>query len=906
MNSISRHTLCLLSLSLAALISQSAGQPNDHRLINNRDNQTNANSEIGNLIERLFQSKSISEQRDIVAQNQNLISPQMIKALIQKANPVPVSENLEKYESLNRLALGLAQNIGDQNSIAAAVNYLGVIHRKNGNDGLAFSYFNHSFAIYQKLKDKRGISQTLRFYGRLYYQQQNFPEAFRVFNQDLMLANESGEKYYQALARLNLGIALEELEQFELANEEYKQCLEIAQSVTYIPPEGDLNGIIGDALRRAGRNLVANRQFDEAIDSYRKGVEFWQTHPQSISLPQVLNSLSLSLLYDRQLDEAMQTCQKSIAISKGWMLATAYYIEALIHSAQRNHSQAFDSIDRAKALAEKSKDEITLRDVYRAEGIVNHSAGKADIAQTAFNKAISIIERQQARVPLYKETGPVTLGYQYSSYGWMIASLISENRIDEALNFSERVKSRSLLNLLNNPAGKDDFLASQESLKERDRLANLALAKELLLSRVLATVSSSESVIENTRADFYNVKVELEKLSQQIASSADHAADKWSLESAMTRQDIADLLTDEKTALLQFAMSEEQAFLFVATKSGGDVTLKAYPLTVRRHHIRAGVNSFRELIINQDISQEINHISQEWYVKLLKPAEFQLQGKTRLIIVPDGPVWDLPFLALKMPDGRYLVEQYAVSLAPSFNFLRKLGNSISPEKGLAATPSLLAIGNPALKPSQIVAPPGGLMDEKLGDLPSAERQVNEIRKLYGLTNSRVLIGGLATEERFKSLAPAYKILHLAAHGIYNDIDPMRSSIILAQVGKTGKEDGILEARELARLKLNADLVILSACETGRGQIRDGEGIIGLPWALFAAGCPTSVVSQWKVSAESTAELMVSLHNNLKQGNRTIPTSIALQQAAISLLNSKNQKYRHPFFWGGFVVFGKAN
>lgn len=198
------------------------------------------------------------------------------------------------------------------------------------------------------------------------------------------------------------------------------------------------------------------------------------------------------------------------------------------------------------------------------------------------------------------------------------------------------------------------------------------------------------------------------------------------------------------------------------------------------------------------------------------------------------------------------------------------------------------------------------MDDPLTPLPEAEQQISRIRKYYGLQDSKVLIRDLATEDSFKALAPRYGILHLAAHGLYNDRDPMRSSIVLSQTRKSSSEDGFLEARELIRLRLRADLAILSACETGRGQVREGEGIIGLPYALFVAGCPTTIVSQWKVSAQSTADLMVALHTRLNQKPNQVSKAEALQQAAVSLINGPRAEFRHPFFWAGFIVFGKSN
>ena len=199
------------------------------------------------------------------------------------------------------------------------------------------------------------------------------------------------------------------------------------------------------------------------------------------------------------------------------------------------------------------------------------------------------------------------------------------------------------------------------------------------------------------------------------------------------------------------------------------------------------------------------------------------------------------------------------------------------------------------------------MDEKLDPLPEAERQVNVIRQIYGAAKSKVYIGAEASEEHAKAEAGSYRILHFATHGILNDSSPMYSQLLLAQSEGDSNEDGMLEAWEIMKLDLNADLVVLSACDTARGRVGAGEGMIGLSWAFFVAGSPTSVLSQWKVDSGSTTELMVEFHRQLKAQMANPADSFsaarALREADLKLLRS--ERYRHPFYWAGFVVTGKG-
>src|SRR5262249_23727189 len=276
----------------------------------------------------------------------------------------------------------------------------------------------------------------------------------------------------------------------------------------------------------------------------------------------------------------------------------------------------------------------------------------------------------------------------------------------------------------------------------------------------------------------------------------------------------------------------------------------------------------------------------------------ELFNKTNLIIVPDGPLWELPFQALQVAPKRFLIDDHAVSYAPSLTTLSHMTRSGTARR--KSSPTVLAIGNPALGQGTVGTVQSLLMNEQLGPLPEAERLVKTVGKMYGPSRSKVYVGVEAQEGRVKAEAGNYQIIHIAAHGILNDKSPMYSYLVLSQVDRDPHEDGLLEAWEIMNLDLKAELVILSACETARGQIGNGEGVIGLSWASFIAGAPATVVSQWKVETSSTTDLMIEFHRNLMAGKTKAE---ALRLAALKL--SKTEQYRHPFYWAGFVIIGNA-
>jgi CHAT domain-containing protein len=281
----------------------------------------------------------------------------------------------------------------------------------------------------------------------------------------------------------------------------------------------------------------------------------------------------------------------------------------------------------------------------------------------------------------------------------------------------------------------------------------------------------------------------------------------------------------------------------------------------------------------------------------------QLRGKANLVIAPDDKLWDLPFQALLTGANRFLIEDAAITYAPSLTVLREMAKRRKNRGPNSAPATLLALGNPLLSRETVNRAALTLRDEKLDPLPDAEKEVKALSRLYGSARSKVYIGAEAREDRLKAEATQARVLHFATHGILNNASPMYSHLVLAQ-GDTN-EDGLLEAWELMQLDLKADLAVLSACETARGRFGAGEGIIGLSWAMFIAGVPSIVVSQWKVESASARDLMISFHRQALTSPVVAKSKAtkaeALRQAALKLM--KNSETSHPFYWAGFVLVG---
>ncbi len=188
-------------------------------------------------------------------------------------------------------------------------------------------------------------------------------------------------------------------------------------------------------------------------------------------------------------------------------------------------------------------------------------------------------------------------------------------------------------------------------------------------------------------------------------------------------------------------------------------------------------------------------------------------------------------------------------------------------------------------------------------LPYTRKEVTGIAEFFPIADQRVFLGADASESSAKTgRLEGYRYIHFATHGIVDEENPTRSGVILSFDG-SGQEDGILQVTEIMRLKLNADLVTLSACRSGLGKVVRGEGVLGLTRAFQYAGARSVVVSLWNVNDIATAELMKDLYESLKRG---LPKDEALRQAKLKLLKGKQRSWQHPYYWAPFVLVGAGN
>src|SRR5262249_42035865 len=241
--------------------------------------------------------------------------------------------------------------------------------------------------------------------------------------------------------------------------------------------------------------------------------------------------------------------------------------------------------------------------------------------------------------------------------------------------------------------------------------------------------------------------------------------------------------------------------------------MKVYPIGVTRHDLEGMVDGFRRLVAERNLS--IKTKAGALYDVLIKPVENELHDVSTLCILPDGPLWQLPFQVLYHSRG-YLLETYSIYYAHSLTALRDASRNRSDRRQTHSrpdrnSPELFAIANPTVDPEMMTRLGAINRAQVTAPGPEEEREVAALGRLYGQANSRILTRNGAREDTLKAEAGNYRVLHVAAHSILDDRNPMYSGLLLSRTG--AQDDGVLEAWEIMRLSLKAELVVLSGCET---------------------------------------------------------------------------------------------
>ncbi len=796
------------------------------------------------------------------------------------------AEAIEYFEK----ALAIARSENDKQAVVKIQNGLGLVRSDLGDSDAALSLYLDALKLAQEIDYRPAILNIYNNIGVLYTDWGDYARGLEYQQKQI----EMGKKWFPGKpapwALLNIGKIHSDQGNFDLG-------LKYAQEALPLFEASGNKEEISHALNNIGNAYMALGDYDKALDFLKRSNEI------SIQIggddPVALCNIGLIYQYRKDFKTAHEYFAKARNITKD-NYAPADLGDAEAYAIEGDHAKSLAAAIHCIDVARRMRAQKDLFMGLTAAGSASRRLGKRKEAWQYFIEAKATIEALRSQAVGGVEQQTAYFEQYLQPYYSMIEMDVEEGKLDEARILVEQARSRTLLDSLQNgPKGSRTSMTESEILSEKSIRTKL-LSLNAQIEKNQALTGQSSNLVAELERQLNTARLEFEDFqTRMFALHPDLRVQRGEM-TPISLQETTDLLPDEKVAIAEFAVAEDKTFLFVITKDAAKkVSPKVFAVDIKNEELAKRIDAYRAKLANGGL--DFQDASRELYDLLLKPAAAQLAGKTNLLIVPDGPLWDLPFQALQDSKGRYLVEQAAVSYAPSLTALKEMA-----KKAKARKPDgdleLVAFGNPIVGKETSARIKQVFMGEKLDPLPESERLVNELGKMYGANRSKVYVGSQAREETAKSEAPKYRIVQFATHGILNNISPMYSHLVLSQDEKNRNEDGLLEAWEMKDLDLKADMVVLSACDTARGRISNGEGVIGMSWALFIAGTPTTVTSQWKIESSSTTELMLEFHRQLLIGK--VSKAEALRRAELKLM--KMPQYKHPSYWAGFVMVGDGS
>lgn len=880
---------------------------------------------------------------------------------------------LDYLQQANKL-LGTLTDDESKKGIVATWLLIGQIYLVRGELTLAQDYFQKGLKYSEESNDDDGMSNSWQAVGQIHMLQGDYKQAMQAFQKSQDLSGDSDDaslnrligityfaqgtpnlsvKFmlkklppsnaasgaqpdaftvaYNSLVQADYAQALTQFQQFLLQQETLGNKIETAVALYFI---GLINGLQGN--------------HPAEIEALQKSVSLFEQVRNKPNAAEALMYLAYAYEDARNYEKALESYQRSLQLYQAMgnkylvcrlTLELAYFLQA-----RGDNEQALKLAEGGHALAQQLKSSQFLWLSQTLLGRSYLALKQPALAEQHFRHAIGTVELLRTNVSGGEQERERFFENTLLPFHGMIELLAGQDQPFAALGVAEQSKARVLLDVLQGDKPDPTKPLPPDARVQEIELVNQLKDLNRRVRRAELEQPCDDAALTTLIGERRKARLEFDTFQARLATTYPELGGTGSAPHDLSRTEIADLLPDERTAILEYVVADDRTSLFVISKdTASSLSVNVHQLPIKRDDLKAKVERFRNMIAPADPEQRSHDFKTpagELYDLLLKPAAAGLQGKTALIIIPDVELWGLPFQALQTPSKRYLLEDHALSYAPSLATLQKMmaargRRARAPEdagqSAAAASaqskPLLLALGDPSLTGGTRQAG-GAAPCRALPQLSAAAGEVNRLKQEIYAGFGDIYIGTAATEERFKREAGNYRVIHLATHGLLDDDDPLFSQIVLAgqdeprpaptptgppgaatphKATQTG-EDGVLEAWEIARLRLNADLVVLSACETARGRIGEGEGVIGLTWALAVAGTPTTVASQWAVNSRSTAELMVDFHRRLAprmfdKGAGDGP-SVALQRAALDMLkDSRKPDLHHPYFWAGFVVIG---
>lgn len=810
--------------------------------------------------------------------------------------------SLEQYQRALELHRAVQYPQGESDTLGN----IGGVYLLLGRYREAMRYYQQALAISERLELKPSASQDLGNLATCHAGLGEFPEALDRFDRALTLAQQAGLKKEEADWYRGKASVLLRLGKFDQALELHRKALAVYESAGLKRELTEALNDYGSLHLSLGDRVSAEQSFRRALElsqslGHARGVTTnllaladleWrnQRYSQSAELAgqalgrareagdrgAIISSLlqSGAVLRDQEkLEEALSSAQEALAAARATDArmeeAEALRLEGEIQRRRGRAQDALGPLEEAEHIARSAQDPDLEWQVAFEQGQALEALEQNEKAVAAYRHAVEIIEgvRSQIREERFRA------GYledKQRPYVALVRLLLKLGRIDQAFLYSEKLRARGYLELLNKSAAPDVTDPREAELRARIRQLQQAIKRE-----------NEKAGKEQRSLALATFSDELAAAEREYQALLDDLRSKRPGDAALRTVSVPEAGQLQRrlapgTALVEYVLGADELDIFVMT----DHELHAKAVRIRSVDLEGRVGLLRDLIVRAN-SREWRRPAEELRRVLIEPIERDwLKGVTRLYLVPQGILHYAPFAALARAQGggeHFLVEEYELDFLPAASALLHRAGPGSAEHTLLA----MAPGEPKLQYA----------------MPEA-RRVAEIFPGAGLA----LLGPKATEGAFKRLAGQYELIHLATHGFFNKANPIFSGV---QLKADEVEDGRLEVHEILGMRLKARLVTLSACETAlsSGYFRDipaGDDFVGLTQAFLFAGSASVLASLWEVNDRSTAKLMSGFYQRL----RTRDGAAALAAAQRAMIRSSG-KDDHPYHWAAFVLVGSG-
>ena len=735
---------------------------------------------------------------------------------------------------------------------------LGLVSEKEGDFPRALEFYKQAQALTEKSELKPGLSKALLYQANSHWFQGNYQQAFRLQKEAWEIAVSTGDQRQQAFIQNTLGLIYWTLNDSKRALTHLQRSLKLAGKVQSVLDVATAYNNIGLVHRKDKRYEESIKFFNLALERDIQLKSKWgqgYTH----------RNLGMSYMRLGNLDEAeihiVQAVDLSSDIGNRTNLVKSMLELGNLSLKRGQWKKAAAHFKETRDMAERLNVLEVLWRALRGEGFALVKLEDRIAAVEVYKKAVKVVDRMRASIKV-EEFQNGFLTDKQDVYKELVLLLLDTESIEESFEFAERAKSRSFIDLLGN---QKINLKNDVSQKLYDRLTAqkkaIRLAEEALgAARARDDETEIARFAENLvggRNHYQDLLIEAKEQNPEISSFV-------TVESIKLKE-LHELL-GESIALVEYLVTENELVVWVV--KGGKIEVRRIP--VKEKELNILIHDYRNRMQNL---APLDDQARKLHELLISPIQLLIENKRAVGIVPHGHLHYISFASLT--DGEsYLVEKHPLFYSPSasvlkFTFARKYDKS--------GDTKVLALGNPDLGDFNY-------------DLPLAEMEVNAIK--WDFPQTDVLTRDKASESWLQEHISEYQIIHISSHGEFDPVNPLFSALKLT---RDEAADGNFEVNEVFSLDIKADLVTLSACQTGLGEITGGDELVGLNRAFIYAGTHSILSSLWRVSDISTAVLIKHFYRNYTESNKA--ESLRKAQLLVKRL------YPHPSYWAGFNLTG---